>query len=245
MRRSSPREAVRLSGSVQQQLNMYALAATAAGVGVLALAQPSEARIIYTPAHHRIGPNQTYEIDLNHDGKPDFRVVNRSVTYGISAGAVLQVVPTNHQNGVVGYGYINISHSIWASALPTGAPVGPKRHFAYASSHGSQGPLMTGFVFEYKSHQCKGPWDNVIGYLGMKFIIQGKFHFGWARLKVSCSPQVGGVTALLTGYAYETIANKPIVTGKTSGPDGVIEPATLGHLAAGSSGRAVQIVNKP
>jgi hypothetical protein len=39
----------KLSDSVHHQLNMYALAASAAGVGILALAQTAEAKIIYTP----------------------------------------------------------------------------------------------------------------------------------------------------------------------------------------------------
>jgi hypothetical protein len=35
--------------------------------------------------------------------------------------------------------------------------------------------------------------------------------------------------ATLTGYAYETIPNKPIITGKTKGPDVItLDPATLG-----------------
>jgi hypothetical protein len=33
---------------MHHQLNMYALAASVAGVGVLALAQPAEAKILYT-----------------------------------------------------------------------------------------------------------------------------------------------------------------------------------------------------
>jgi len=37
-----------LSQSVQRQLNMYALAAGAAGVGALALTQSAEAKIVYT-----------------------------------------------------------------------------------------------------------------------------------------------------------------------------------------------------
>jgi hypothetical protein len=40
-----------LSESVQRQLNMYALAASAAGVSLLALASPAEGRIIYTHIH--------------------------------------------------------------------------------------------------------------------------------------------------------------------------------------------------
>jgi hypothetical protein len=48
MKRS--RDTVTLSDSVHHQLNMYALAASAAGVSVLALAQPAECKIIYTHA---------------------------------------------------------------------------------------------------------------------------------------------------------------------------------------------------
>jgi hypothetical protein len=43
-----------LSESIHQQLNMYALAAGAAGAGILALVRPADARIIYTSAHVRI-----------------------------------------------------------------------------------------------------------------------------------------------------------------------------------------------
>jgi len=38
---------------------MYALAASAAGVGALALARPSEAEIVYTPAQVTIRINKT------------------------------------------------------------------------------------------------------------------------------------------------------------------------------------------
>jgi hypothetical protein len=49
MKRSPrPRKTADLSDSVHRQLNLYALAAGAAGVGMLALSQPTEAEIIYT-----------------------------------------------------------------------------------------------------------------------------------------------------------------------------------------------------
>jgi hypothetical protein len=50
-------------------------------------------------------------------------------------------------------------------------------------------------------------------------------------------PNQRGIQATLTGYAYETIPNKPIITGKIKGPDVItLEPATLGRLAQGASG---------
>jgi len=45
------RNCVGLPWSLEHRLSGYALAASAAGVGVVALAQPTEARIVYTPAH--------------------------------------------------------------------------------------------------------------------------------------------------------------------------------------------------
>jgi hypothetical protein len=75
-----------------------------------------------------------------------------------------------------------------------------------------------------------GPWADVQNrYLGLKFKIKGESHYGWARLNVQLNG--GPITGTLTGYAYETIPNKPIIAGKTHGKD----EATLGHLATGAS----------
>jgi hypothetical protein len=84
-----------------------------------------------------------------------------------------------------------------------------------------------------------GPWLNggkgvKNRYLGLKFKIKGRFHFGWARLTVTTTRD--DFTATLTGYAYETIPGKAIIAGKTKGPDvTTVDPASLGHLAAGAS----------
>ena len=78
-----------------------------------------------------------------------------------------------------------------------------------------------------------GKWLNVQDrYLGLKFLIHGKIHYGWARLKVSCGS--GKISAVLTVYAYETGVNKPIIVGKTKGPEIDGEQATLRHLARGA-----------
>jgi hypothetical protein len=62
----------RLSESLDKSLLSYAVAAGAAGVGVLALAPAAHAKIIYTPANVTIVPNQAMGLDLNHDGIRDF-----------------------------------------------------------------------------------------------------------------------------------------------------------------------------
>jgi hypothetical protein len=236
---SRPGETVNLSQTVQHRLNMYALAASAAGVAVLALARPSEAKIIYRPAHQKIPLNQFVFLDLNHDGMNDFRLYIQ--TSGSSCGArndtctpfdvaSMAVSPQLKGNGAVG----NLPY---ASALRAGVSIGPKVHFN--TSRGSMGAVeyVFGRQLKYWGQWADSgkPVDN--RYLGLQFKIKGKIHYGWARFNVRIYRNPNStVNAVLTGYAYETIPNKPIIAGRTKGSDGVaVQPASLGHLALGAS----------
>jgi hypothetical protein len=80
-----------------------------------------------------------------------------------------------------------------------------------------------------------GQWKDVKNrYLGFRFAIKGRTHYGWAWFNVSCNPKNLKISATLTGYAYETIPNKPIIAGKTKAAEGgADQPATLGRLALG------------
>jgi len=215
-----PRTPSRLSDSVHHQLNLYALAAGAAS-GLLTMASPARAEIIYTPADVPI-PGR-YKLDLNHDAKIDFVLTNASSTPGSTAVFRLSV------KGVENNGVENTSGK-FASALLPGSQIGPQQKFAKAGLMAVHTvPFWT--TWTHKS----GPWLNVNNrYLGLKFTISGKTHYGWARLSVHLGTEFGNIDALLTGYAYETIANKAIIAGKTKGPDVVtMPPDTLGSLALG------------
>jgi len=119
--------------------------------------------------------------------------------------------------------------------LPAGARIGPKQRFAHnatsmAHFYTSSGQIIT----------SSGPWKNVKSrYLGLKFFINSKTHYGWARLSVTVHRDgIYGISAILTGYAYETVSNKPIIAGKTKDPDVItLEPGSLGGLAAGARAR--------
>jgi hypothetical protein len=241
MKRTS-RGPSKLSESVHHQLKTYALAASAAGVGALALSQAAEAKIVYTAAHlvlHRGDPKLT-NLDLNHDGLVDFTFSNFWVsgTRGTQPSGRLSVFPAQAENGI----RVNISSDYFAAALQAGVSVGNENLFAPARADMDFGSRNAG--------GCAGPWKNAKDrYLGMKFIIKGKLHFGWARLNVSCNPHNVQTTAVVTGYAYETIPGKAIRTGATKGSDDseptasfntrIPEPATLGMLAMGSPGLSV------
>jgi hypothetical protein len=229
-----PRTPSKLSESLHQRLNSYALAASAAGVGMLALTQPLEAKIVYTKAHQQIAPNTQFNLDLNHDGITDFTIANRYFfTNSKTRGGSLKVTfPTG--NAVRGYvnstGFYGRSYFL-ASAFRAGVQIkaNNKKFLPKYATMGFSFTATSGFF-----HQ--GQWRNATNrYLGLKFAIQGQIHYGWARLTTNCSNYQ--CNALLTGYAYETIPGKSIVTGKTHGKDVVtVEPATLGHLARGASG---------
>src|SRR5437016_5527959 len=79
MKRTSwPRKPTHLSDSISRQLNMYTLAASAAGVGLVASGQQAEAKIIYTPTHKSLDfrcPSCFLPIDLTNNGTSDFALI--------------------------------------------------------------------------------------------------------------------------------------------------------------------------
>jgi hypothetical protein len=214
----NPRPVANLRESLEKRLTAYAVAASAAGVGLLAWPQPALARIIYTKTH-TILPVQ---LDLNHDGITDYLLNFSNGSYGDFAASVMG----EPGNLVAGYG--RLSSRGWASALAPKGRVGPNQRF------GSYRFMFFGYCSRAEPCDGEGPWFNAQNrYLGFQFLIKGQIHYGWARLSVSVSRTT---YVVLTGYAYETVPGKPLVTGKTKGPDVItLEPGTLGQLARGAS----------
>lgn len=221
------RPTAKLNARIEGKLLTYVSAAGAACAGMVLSAGPAEAKIVFTPAHAWIAAHHTLALDLNHDGITDF-IVSNAVFRTIDVwGNTLRVVPAG-SNKVAGIkGAVN---TLYAYALNAGSVIGPKLQFS--------GKLMAASGMEYG---YVGQWQNVTNrYLGLQFVINGKVHYGWARFSVTSG--TGKITAAFTGYAYETIADRPIVAGKTSGtasvseaePNAALEPTMLGLLAAGA-----------
>ena len=104
-----------------------------------------------------------------------------------------------------------------ASALPA--------KFTVGSSAKNFRPGRDLMAYYSTTPRSGGSWKNVTKrYLGFKFLIKGKIHYGWARLNVTVTDQVN---ATLSGYAYQTIPNKAIITGKIG------SGASLGELSRG------------
>jgi hypothetical protein len=242
-----------LPQSLHRDLAVYALAAGAAGVGVLALAQPADAEIVYTPTHLSIlGPRGFYKLDLNHDGVVDFTIANTTnyTTDQAFWDLFAKGPPGNSIVGTfVGGGFPASAHAFFA-----GAQIGPGKHFFPGAAK------LASFYYGGGGNSSHGNWVNVTNrYLGVKFQIGGQTHYGWARFTVKVTKTPINIFAELTGYAYETVPDKPIVAGDTGsgsadGADGAdagptsemfpepqagVKATMLGALALGSSGLAM------
>ena len=216
-----------MGANLEKNLAAYMAAAGAAGVGVLAVAPPAQAKVVYTPVNVTIGENSQYLLDLNHDGVNDFSFSH--FAYGNWDHFYANGLAANR---IFGNGS--------ASALRFGVPIGPNGHFSHFGLIEKSGATSG-------SNNDFGKWLNVQNrYLGLQFSINGQTHYGWARLTVK-----SGIVGTLTGYAYETIPNKRILAGQTSGPEvaGVVKgeellmprerPQSLGMLARGADGLAI------
>jgi hypothetical protein len=251
----SARTAVKLTDSTNRHLNMYALTATAAGVGLMALAQPAQAKIVYTPAHVNFSQHPGVTLDLNHDGIGDFILAlgSRVESEGFASQYAVAYAPrSNNTDEIVA---TSARSGAQAVALRAGERIGPRRVFGRVDilvAHGTHFGKDSSSAFWLKGEWGNGGKGLKDRYLGLKFMISGNVHFGWARVTVTTNGKA--FTATLTGYAYETMPNKSIIAGKTKGPDdGTIgeqaspasfaaptaTSATLGLLALGSPGLSV------
>jgi hypothetical protein len=221
-----------LSWTLDHRLNLYSLAASAAGVSLLALVSPAQARIVFTAAHIKLTPNHKLAIDLNHDGVKDFELLDQAA----GSSDFLQIKALQTGNALA-QANTDCNPSVGVAALKAGVLIGKGQTFSnniycMAQYIGADGGSL-------------GSWAGGVAhrFVGARFMIKNEQHFGWIRLSVSKAPFV----AHMTGYAYETIANKPIIAGKTKASEEVSaipttsddQPASLGLLATGSSGLSI------
>jgi len=201
-----------------KQLLAYTAVASAT---VVALPSHADAEVVFTWVNKYLDLN--YYLDLNHDGINDFRIYS----YYLSEIGKVRVYPLDSHNAQVASTQHCSFTTRAATALPDGAVIGPKS------------PIEKGMkcLASIVSSFSVGPWFKAHHkYLGLAFQIDGKQHFGWARLswnQWTCYKCV----MRIEGFAYETIPGKPIIAGDIGKADQAeLQPATLGVLASGSAG---------
>jgi hypothetical protein len=227
---NSSQRVTELPTGLDRRLNAYCLAASAAGVSLAAMAAPpAQAEVIYTAVRENVLTTWT-SVDLNNDGLPDVSFVCASTDYHILDREVW-ARPAQSQGGIIGYaGPIHP----YASALTKKVLIGPKAAFLVGTDF-MERTLVDHYGKGYTSYV--GPWQKATDkYLGVRFVIDGQLHYGWVRMSVNAGYRLW---AGITGYAYETLPNRPIMAGQVSGEaiDGVSGQPTvrsLGLLAVGA-----------
>jgi hypothetical protein len=246
-----------LSSALEKNLSAYAIAAGSAGVALLACAQSADAKVVITKVNIPVPVDRVpVQFDINGGGQMDFALSAYALGGCTSTSArakppiarpplgcggfndELRVLPAQAANEVwqagTSWGYN------CAAALGRGARIDRLRAFAPGLM------VMYGNVGSSEGHQVclwKGS-TPAKPYLGVKFLDkEGQLHYGWVRVTNNF------ISATITGYAYETIPNKPILAGAISEEDEaalmpsnpaaqISQPATLGHLALGATGLA-------
>jgi hypothetical protein len=269
------RKPITLNTNLSKGLMSYVAAACTASGAILASVMPADGEVVYTPANTPILVGSPISLDLNHDGIVDFVFSNNGVapngppscticTFGTHAS--LKASPEQAGNAI--WGMSSNIQSLTSSAQPrkrrkkkpatdkeTAVPVpwgvvvgsGPGRSF---QSQVLPMDSSNSFYFFGGGHSINsvGAWGKgrrATGpYMGFRFVINGEIHYGWARINVQTT--FLHYKATLTGYAYETVANRPLLTGFTHGSfDEASEPSeemqapargSLGQLALGTAG---------
>jgi hypothetical protein len=137
-----------------------------------------------------------------------------------------------------------------ALALPVGSSIGPDSPQTFFTGY-RQSVFMANIGCASNCRQF-GLWANASKkFLGLRFLIGGEVHYGWARFSVSTKNWP--IRAKLTGFAYETEPNKTILAGDRGlGPEANAQtghpedaslktaptppPPSLGLLSLGSMG---------
>jgi hypothetical protein len=188
----SGRKTTSLNSKLDRRLAAYIAAGSAASAGFLALAPPAEARIIYTPANVKIHDGY-FPFHLNPNGLNEMGFHQRCTGVACTLSA--------YGKGGNGIQAVGVTSYISALALEGGSTIGPDAPFVSESGARMAGTVARRFRLGY--------WFvSGARFLGVRFQINGKTHYGWMRLVNSSQ---NGAT--LTGYAYETIPGKPIRAG--------------------------------
>jgi len=236
-----------------RQLGQYSLAACAAGVSMLALAYPAAGEVVVTKKRIPI-PISPYGVEgvgisLSNNGVDDLKLVLSSFSVFGNNGNSLKAVNAAEGKGVIGL----FQFARFASALAPRAKIGPSANFVSAACGGgyfscpSAVRLAATHTSTFGSRNVEGPWvgNPKNGFLGVRFLLDGETHYGWVRLTVNTGTR-RATTATVTAYAYETIANKPILAGTREGASSVAAASqedvkntigtSLGMLALGADG---------
>ena len=246
------RTAASLNPRLIKRLTAYAVA----GVAGFGVASPgADGAIVYTSVKQfgesQLGTQAVVSIDLNRDGIIDFNIVGEFVyqfnSFSRTHTAFVYVGP--HSGAVAGsqHGYLPPS----AAALDFGQKIGPELYFVPPLG----GRVNLAFLLARPGSvgvHYGNFYNQTNKFLGLKFELNGKTYYGWARVNVRrvFEQPVPGKNFLfeVVDYAYQDRADTSLRAGEgipqadvfAAQPEADVAecvsalPATLGLLAYGA-----------
>jgi|SRR5580704_265671 hypothetical protein len=208
------RKPTKLPESLHRHLNSYALAASAAGVTLLACSLPVGAVPVCKNLTVRLAGTDTYSLNPASQQFAPFNIAHTfnnasSLSYAFWNRGFLTPNSARAAELLGGNGF--------PAALASGANIGPGGHFGKGKSYGmlfSYGPLNSATRNRHQGNFQFGQTN----YFGFRFSLSGENHFGWVRLKVTFGPGFDGTATYIhiRGYGYETAPNTGIRAGQCS-----------------------------
>jgi len=231
------------SNNLNRQAGAYALAAAVAGVSMLALVEPAAAEVVVTKKTipipiSPIGSPELVKVSMTNNGTDNFSFWLYSDPAISDRG--FQLAGAGPHDGIMVGGDFYPE----ALALQRGANIGPSVNSFFSLS--GSGALIEATQTSGSVRSPRGFWGGnpKNKYIGVRFQINGQTHYGWIRVTVTTNLSVHGpfLSGTITGYAYETVANKPIKAGTAATAAANVEGSqrqggpSLGMLAAGAEG---------
>src|ERR1700693_1208524 len=196
------RKSANLAEPLVRHLNGYRIAASGAGVAMLACTTSANASPVcgtltltfsatetfaFNPAHDKVAPfniAQTYNEVSSHPGS---RIIRAFFTPNTPDGKPL------------------LNANKFPAYVASGANIGPGGHFGTPKSYG--------LLFQYNCYnRIKGPFSSgEAGYVGFEFSESGQTHYGWLRVQMTRNGIYPGLT--ISQYGYESSPNTAIAAG--------------------------------
>jgi len=186
---------------------------SAIAAGVVAATSVSNAQIVYTDVNPDVMlSDSSYMIDLNQDAVGDFNVIHIAYSYGSTSFLNLIGLQALNNNEVLGDTIVSSTYSdisFYPAMLDANDDIEENGQIWFNSSYG-----MMYYNGVYGSYNFKGgDWQNATDkYLGLRISINGKWHYGWARLDITSN----GTAFIIKDYAYESSPETQIWAGVKS-----------------------------
>jgi hypothetical protein len=210
-----PTQKTYLSPRINHQLHAYELAAIAAGVTLLAGSPQATARIVCRTANASLLGTQTVRLNPASQQFPPFNLAQTFNAYSTTSGRFRHEDRAFFTPNTAGANDLLAANGLPA-ALAKGAVIGPNGNFGKGNSYGllfTYGNIGGGTT---NHHQGNFPLRKA-DYVGYKFSISGKDHFGWMRLRVDIQ-KLQTVTNFLQ-FGFETVPGKALGAGSCTDAD--------------------------